>query len=403
MLLKNITKILTIVFAFLPFFAFAENFPNYYSDDSIVGYSDFDSLPFTATTDSNGYDTIPVITFSGIDDIQSISILGARRGFSAFQTQQRDFTFTIRCLNSFGVTTLPDICTSDVTLDSEGFILNPSTSNRYFTYTSSSPQNTNGYSTIALASDVGASLASAVGAYGSGELGYFTGPPYNNSGSFYQVSGNDFTGSNMSNADSFLDYHAYSLASLTHFTSQDTSAKLYQFSLVDFSAYDNTYFYGLDAPIFSFNYNGSTTTIGGGSTTITFEGFDVTDYAPNACSDDESLISFALCNVFVGLFFPSPDSIDSLGSISDTMSSKVPFIYIYELRDAIDILYTNSGTPVTISTQFSSYGNITILSPSMISNVPFVGLLRTTLMYALWIMFGYGIVLSIRRIFNRDE
>jgi len=100
-------------------------------------------------------------------------------------------------------------------------------------------------------------------------------------------------------------------------------------------------------------------------------------------------------------FWPSQDSVDQFQSL--TLANSAPFQYAYDIGNVRNELLTASATStLTVSVPFGSFGNITLLSASLLQAVPFSGTIRTLLGYLLWFLFAELVYYQILRSHNKN-
>jgi len=100
-------------------------------------------------------------------------------------------------------------------------------------------------------------------------------------------------------------------------------------------------------------------------------------------------------------FYPSPESIDQFQSL--TLADRAPFQYAYDVGNLRDELLTASATStLTVTVPFGTFGNITLLSASMIQAVPFTGFIRTILGYLMWFLFAELVYYQVLRAHNKN-
>jgi len=95
---------------------------------------------------------------------------------------------------------------------------------------------------------------------------------------------------------------------------------------------------------------------------------------------DCSISQFDNCitNAFVYLFQPDPAVISEITNIPDQLSNRFPFAYLSDFQNLITSLFSNpTGTMPTFSVAFAG-GTLTLLSAELLSDVPFVPFIRTT-------------------------
>jgi len=115
-------------------------------------------------------------------------------------------------------------------------------------------------------------------------------------------------------------------------------------------------------------------------------------------------LSGCLTNSMLYLFYPSTQSITEIYDLYDTLSTKFPFAYFTDFNDSISGLYTGSQTATsTITVPFGDFGNITLISASQISAVPFTSTVRSLLGALIWLMLAATIYRRTQKIFNPHQ
>jgi hypothetical protein len=114
-------------------------------------------------------------------------------------------------------------------------------------------------------------------------------------------------------------------------------------------------------------------------------------------------ISGCIINSFRYLFIPSTSSFNNFSLLNETLSGKFPFAYAYGFNDSINTLY-NSGQIASseITVPFGTFGNITLLSSSLIASVPFAALIKMLLGYLIWLMFAIQVYRRTLTVFNTN-
>jgi len=117
------------------------------------------------------------------------------------------------------------------------------------------------------------------------------------------------------------------------------------------------------------------------STSSTCSGFDVGCYLENALS------------WFFGINQSTLNQFSNL-----TLKNSLPFSYLYDMGNLYNELFDNNPEDIDITIEFSSFGNITLLSTDKLNAVPFHGVVRTILgaiMIFMATMFIYRKVLGV--------
>jgi len=99
-------------------------------------------------------------------------------------------------------------------------------------------------------------------------------------------------------------------------------------------------------------------------------------------------IGGCIINALMYIFYPSTESIDSIMAVSETMSTKFPFAYAYDMSGTVSNLYSGSLTASSsVSYDFNGIGTLTLFSRQMLIDVPFSTTIRSMLGYLLWLIF----------------
>jgi len=105
-----------------------------------------------------------------------------------------------------------------------------------------------------------------------------------------------------------------------------------------------------------------------------------------------SAITGCIKNAAVWLFYPSSDSVDSFKGLSDTLSGKFPFAYAYGINTMrLELFEAAQTSTTTISLNFKiipghATSTLTLLSPTLLSNVPYSSTVKTILSWILWLL-----------------
>jgi len=105
-----------------------------------------------------------------------------------------------------------------------------------------------------------------------------------------------------------------------------------------------------------------------------------------------SAITGCIKNAAVWLFYPSSDSVDSFKGLSDTLSGKFPFAYAYGINTMrLELFEAAQTSTTTISLNFKiipghATSTLTLLSPTLLSNVPYSSTVKTILGWILWLL-----------------
>lgn len=109
---------------------------------------------------------------------------------------------------------------------------------------------------------------------------------------------------------------------------------------------------------------------------------------PQSCTNYTGLAS-GICNFVVWLFVPSSDSLSKWNSI--TLYNSFPFSYLKDIGVAYSELFSNSGS-MSYTLTIPIWGHeLTLISPAMISAIPFASTVKTLLGYLIWVIGGFTI------------
>jgi len=162
---------------------------------------------------------------------------------------------------------------------------------------------------------------------------------------------------------------------------------------------------GLSACPFPKSYVYSSFTISGGvlSTVGDNEYYDGTTPPPTTSYQECSITQIGNCisNAFVYLFFPSQTALNSFTILGDQLDIRFPFAYVFDTLDVFQILFETAQTEsLDLTLPFATYGDITLISEEMLSEIPMSDTIKTLLTYILWIMFMLQMYNRTRNIFN---
>jgi len=165
---------------------------------------------------------------------------------------------------------------------------------------------------------------------------------------------------------------------------------------------------GLSARPFPEAYVYTSFTIVGGVLTATGtpEFYDRTEEQEVSQYRDCSITQLQNCltNAGIFLFIPSNESIENFTTLKESIANKFPFNYVADFKNAFTDFYTTATTEtLEITVEFSTFGDITLLSEDLINAVPFASTIRTILGYLLWIMLVLQIYRRTLSIFNSQE
>lgn len=120
-----------------------------------------------------------------------------------------------------------------------------------------------------------------------------------------------------------------------------------------------------------------------------------------ATCDDQSGLAWAICSTVAFLFVPSESSVDKFTSLKDTMESKLPFVYLYQVNDLVDTLYNSPQLASSSVTVSILGGNMTLLSVAQLQAVGYTAWLRTIIGYIMWVLFAALMYRKALKVFNK--
>jgi len=111
-------------------------------------------------------------------------------------------------------------------------------------------------------------------------------------------------------------------------------------------------------------------------------------------------IDNCIYNAFAGLFIPSETSLENFGELNNSLASKFPFAYAYDLSGAMTTMY-NSSTTETLMLQVPfGTATMTLISADMVENFYYASLLKSLIAGGLWILFCVIVYRRTIRIFD---
>lgn len=165
---------------------------------------------------------------------------------------------------------------------------------------------------------------------------------------------------------------------------------------------------GLSACPFPLAYLYTSFTLSGG--TVTNTGIEeiytnTTDIVVGRTYEDCSLTKIGGCinNSLRFLFVPSNESIMGLIAVKDDLDTRIPFVYVSEIREVADEIFNTAQAQdidVVIDTGF---GELTFFNREMIENAPYVDLLNTLLSASLWLLFALAVYRIALGTFNHNN
>jgi len=124
----------------------------------------------------------------------------------------------------------------------------------------------------------------------------------------------------------------------------------------------------------------------------------VTNNAGSTTAGSCGITSLGTCitNALSYLFTPSTSSVAQFRTL--TLSRTFPFSYLYDVPVLYSELFVNTGSmDMTITVPFSTFGNITLLSPALVSAVPFTSTIKTVVGYMIWFFTAMFIFNQVKR------
>jgi hypothetical protein len=110
-----------------------------------------------------------------------------------------------------------------------------------------------------------------------------------------------------------------------------------------------------------------------------------------------------ITNAFRFLFVPDPSVLNEVSTVSDQLETTFPFAYLYDFQTVVSSLFGDYSAAVpTFQIAFAG-SSITLLSDDLLSNVPFVPFIRTTLGWLLWFGFAWAMYRRTLNIFNQNQ
>jgi len=116
--------------------------------------------------------------------------------------------------------------------------------------------------------------------------------------------------------------------------------------------------------------------------------------------DNISGLSWAICKVTVTLFAPNEELLTDFSESQENLSTRWPFIYIYETPNLVAQLTNSSSTFPTVAMPMFG-GTTTIMSQEMIDNVPFISYARNVMALFLYVLLVFFLYRKITNIHNK--
>jgi len=133
--------------------------------------------------------------------------------------------------------------------------------------------------------------------------------------------------------------------------------------------------------------------------------YSVDSVISSVACDEGALFCFAQ-QIIGWAVKPSTASIDRLMSLSDDLSVRTPFVYLYQISDLVTegftATQTASSSVVIHGIGSMSSASTTLISASMVQNMPLSATIKLALTYALWILFATVVYIRGKSVFNKD-
>lgn len=164
---------------------------------------------------------------------------------------------------------------------------------------------------------------------------------------------------------------------------------------------------GLSQCPFQLTYVYSSFTVVGNEVTNvgTSEVYDNVVVAPSEEQYEDcgvSNIGGCINNSFRFLFIPSQSSINELIQTKDTLDTRIPFVYVTDIRKVADEIFNTAQAESLDVTLDLGFGTVPFINEDMIANAPQANLIRTLLSYMLWIAFAMGAYRMALGIHNKE-
>lgn len=119
-----------------------------------------------------------------------------------------------------------------------------------------------------------------------------------------------------------------------------------------------------------------------------------------------SIARLDVCLINAVNYFIKPRSsgfANSFSVASTRINERIPFVYLYAVRDAISDIFNSPTASVNWSVSFGSVGSLTVLDSDSFSGSPYYSFftgMRVYLGYLLWILLGVGLYKRAVRLFD---
>jgi len=147
-------------------------------------------------------------------------------------------------------------------------------------------------------------------------------------------------------------------------------------------------------------------TISGGilTATGTIEFYNALTEPPKNIYQECSITAIGGCisNAFIYLFVPEAYSTNEIFTARDSLQNKAPFVYLYQVPQLWETLYTTTQTSSMSIGVTTTIGHIDFISESQLDAIPLTNTIRTIVGYLLWVMLALLIYTETKRIFNHQ-
>jgi len=121
-----------------------------------------------------------------------------------------------------------------------------------------------------------------------------------------------------------------------------------------------------------------------------------------AYCDSLSGLTWSICEIAVFLWVPSETSMQQFSDLNDSLSTKSPFIYVYQASDLVETLYNSPSLASSTITVEILGGELDLISVAQLQAVPYTSWLRTILGYVMWLMFFALMYRKVLKVFNTN-
>lgn len=113
-------------------------------------------------------------------------------------------------------------------------------------------------------------------------------------------------------------------------------------------------------------------------------------------------ITGCISNAFAFLFFPSSAALDRVTELNNDLSVKFPFVYVYQFAGISDAIFNTEPTAETSMVIHIWDQPLTLVSPDMIAEFPFVNTIRDLIGSAILILTAVYLYRRTLKIFNQN-